>query len=240
MTVRHDGRNYNELRRVKIKRRFLKNPPGSVLISLGETKVLCTATIEEKVPQFLEKTGRGWITAEYSLLPGSTHTRTRREASAGKLSGRTQEIQRLIGRALRSIADLTLLGERTIWIDCDVLQADGGTRTAAITGAYVALMDAIRFLLSKKVINANPVKDQVAAVSVGIVNGKISLDLDYQEDSGADVDMNVIMTKSGKLVELQATAEKKPFTKKDLDKLLTLAHRGISQLIEVQEKVLIK
>ena len=236
--MRHDGRRYDELRKVKIQRRFLKNPHGSVLISFGETKVLCTATIEEKVPKFLEKTGRGWITAEYSLLPGSTHTRTRREASTGKLSGRTQEIQRLIGRALRLTADLTLLGERTIWIDCDVLQADGGTRTASITGAYVALMDAVKILRSKKILNVNPIKDQVAAISVGIVNGKISLDLDYKEDSGADVDMNVIMTKSGKLVELQATAEKKPFTKKDLDKLLALAGRGISKLLEIQNKVL--
>src|SRR3972149_11999232 len=154
--MRQDGRKYNEIRKVEIKRKFLKNPPGSVLISLGETKVLCTATIEEKVPKFLENTGTGWITAEYSLLPGSTHTRTRREASAGKISGRTHEIQRLIGRSLRSIADLSLLGERTIWIDCDVLQADGGTRTAAITGAYVALKDAAEFLLSSKIINNNP------------------------------------------------------------------------------------
>jgi len=238
--MRLDGRRYDEIRKVEIRRKFLKNPPGSVLISLGETKVLCTATIEEKVPQFLENTGKGWITAEYSLLPGSTHTRTRREASVGKISGRTQEIQRLIGRSLRSVADLFLLGERTIWIDCDVLQADGGTRTASITGAYVALGDAVSFLLSKKVININPIKDQVAAISVGIVDGKKCLDLTYQEDSNADVDMNVVMTKSGKLVEIQATAEKKPFSKSDLDKLLLLASKGIFHLFETQTKSLSK
>ena len=234
--MRIDGRKNNEMRKVEIRRRFLKNPSGSVLISLGETKVLCTATIEEKVPQFLENTGTGWITAEYSLLPGSTHTRTRREASAGKISGRTHEIQRLIGRSLRSIADLSFLGERTIWIDCDVLQADGGTRTASITGAYVALADAVKTLLSKKAINRNPIKDHVAAISVGILKGKKCLDLNYQEDSNADVDMNVIMTKSGKLVEVQATAEKKPFSKNELDALLELARKGIFSLFKIQTK----
>jgi len=238
--VRHDGRKYDEMRKVEIKRRFLKNPSGSVLISLGETKVLCTATVEEKVPQFLENTGTGWITAEYSLLPGSTHTRTRREASAGKISGRTHEIQRLIGRSLRSIADLSLLGERTIWIDCDVLQADGGTRTASITGAYVALADAIETLLLKKAISRNPIKDQVAGISVGIVKGKKCLDLNYKEDSNADVDMNVIMTRSGKLVEVQATAEKNAFSKNDLDDLLSLARKGIFNLFDAQKKALSK
>ena len=236
--MRQDGRKYNEIRKVEIKRKFLKNPPGSVLISLGETKVLCTATIEEKVPKFLENTGTGWITAEYSLLPGSTHTRTRREVLSGKISGRTHEIQRLIGRSLRSVAQLNLLGERTIWIDCDVLQADGGTRTAAITGAYVALKDAAEFLLSSKIINNNPVKDRVAAVSVGIVSGKKCLDLNYAEDSNADVDMNVVMTKSGKLIELQATAEKKSFSKNDLDNLLLLARKGIFHLFKAQTKAL--
>lgn len=238
--MRIDGRKNNEMRKVEIKRKFLKNPSGSVLISLGETKVLCTATVEEKVPQFLENTGTGWITAEYSLLPGSTHTRTRRESSAGKISGRTHEIQRLIGRSLRSIADMSLLGERTIWIDCDVLQADGGTRTASITGAYVALADAVKTLLSKKVISRNPIKDQVAAISVGIVKGKKYMDLNYKEDSNADVDMNVIMTKSGKLVEVQATAEKDPFSKDDLNGLLNLAQKGISHLFEIQKKSLNK
>ena len=238
--MRHDGRKYDEMRKVEIKRRFLKNPSGSVLISLGETKVLCTATVEEKVPQFLENTGTGWITAEYSLLPGSTHTRTRREASAGKISGRTHEIQRLIGRSLRSIADLSLLGERTIWIDCDVLQADGGTRTASITGAYVALADAIETLLLKKAISRNPIKDQVAGISVGIVKGKKCLDLNYKEDSNADVDMNVIMTRSGKLVEVQATAEKNAFSKNDLDDLLSLARKGIFNLFDAQKKALSK
>ena len=235
--MRIDGRKNNEMRKVEIRRRFLKNPSGSVLISLGETKVLCTATIEEKVPQFLENTGTGWITAEYSLLPGSTHTRTRREASAGKISGRTHEIQRLIGRSLRSIADLSFLGERTIWIDCDVLQADGGTRTASITGAYVALADAIETLLLKKAISRNPIKDQVAGISVGIVKGKKCLDLNYKEDSNADVDMNIIMTRSGKLVEVQATAEKDPFSKGDLDGLLNLACKGIFSLFKIQAKV---
>ena len=236
--MRIDGRKNNEMRKVEIRRRFLKNPSGSVLISLGETKVLCTATIEEKVPQFLENTGTGWITAEYSLLPGSTHTRTRREASAGKISGRTHEIQRLIGRSLRSIADLSFLGERTIWIDCDVLQADGGTRTASITGAYVALADAIETLFLKKAISRNPIKDQVAGISVGIVKGKKYLDLNYKEDSNADIDMNVIMTRSGKLVEVQATAEKDPFSKGDLDGLLNLAQKGISNLFRIQTQAI--
>lgn len=235
---RFDGRNYDELRPVRITRNFTKMPEGSVLIQVGETRVLCTASVEEKVPPFQKGSGKGWVTAEYSMLPRATQTRTPREASRGKLSGRTMEIQRLIGRALRSIIDLKKLGERTIWLDCDVLQADGGTRTASITGAYVALADAIESLLKHNVIKENPLIDSLAAVSVGKINGEAVLDLAYEEDSKAEVDMNIVMTGTGKFVEIQGTAEEVPFDRAELDKFLGLAEKGIRELMAEQKAAL--
>lgn len=223
------------LRPIKISRQFTNVPEGSVLIEVGETRVLCTASIEEKVPPFQKGTGKGWVTAEYAMIPRATQTRTQREATKGKLTGRTMEIQRLIGRALRSVVDLKKLGERTIWLDCDVLQADGGTRTASITGAYVAMVDAVQFLLEKKLIRTNPIVDTLAAVSVGKVLGTPVLDLDYEEDSKAEVDMNVVMTGAGKFVEIQGTAEEIPFDRTDLDVFLQLAEKGIRSLMEVQK-----
>ncbi|MGC7869933.1 ribonuclease PH [Desulfosporosinus sp. SYSU MS00001] len=232
-------RSYNRaadgLRPVKITRQFTKAPEGSVLIEVGGTRVLCTASVEEKVPPFQKGSGKGWVTAEYAMIPRATQTRTQREATKGKLTGRTMEIQRLIGRALRSVVDLKKLGERTIWLDCDVLQADGGTRTASITGAYVALLDAIQYLLDKKLIKMNPIMDTLAAVSVGKVLGTQVLDLDYEEDSKAEVDMNVVMTGAGKFVEIQGTAEEVPFDRGDLDVFLQLAEKGIRSLMEVQK-----
>lgn len=232
---RSNGRANDELRPVKISRQFTNIPEGSVLIEIGETRVLCTASVEEKVPYFQKGSGKGWVTAEYAMIPRATQTRTQREASKGKLTGRTMEIQRLIGRALRSVVDLKKLGERTIWLDCDVLQADGGTRTASITGAYVAMIDAIQFLMEKKLIRTNPVQDTLAAISVGKVQGNIVLDLAYDEDSQAEVDMNVVMTGSGKFVEIQGTAEDIPFDRADLNNFLELAEKGIRSLIEVQK-----
>ena len=232
---RSNGRAYDELRPVKISRQFTNIPEGSVLIQIGETRVLCTASVEEKVPPFQKGSGKGWVTAEYAMIPRATQSRTQREATKGKLTGRTMEIQRLIGRALRSVVDLKKLGERTIWLDCDVLQADGGTRTAAITGAYVALVDAVQYLLEKKLIRTNPIQDTLAAISVGKVQGHAVLDLAYQEDSQADVDMNVVMTGAGKFVEIQGTAEETPFDRADLDAFLQLAEKGIRALMEVQK-----
>ena len=236
--MRNDGRKLGQMRKVKIKRGVMKFAEGSCMIEVGNTKVICTASVEEKVPYFLRNTGSGWVTAEYGMLPRSCSTRMRRESSAGKLSGRTQEIQRLIGRSLRSVVELEKLGERTIWIDCDVVQADGGTRTASITGSFIALMDAISFLKKQNILEDVPVKDYVGAVSVGIVDGKLCLDLDYGEDSKAEVDMNIIMTGSGMLIEVQGTAEKKPFSKKELDKLISLAQEGIGELVNIQRKIL--
>ena len=236
--MRSDGRKLGQMRKVKIKRGVMKFAEGSCMIEVGNTKVICTASVEEKVPYFLRNTGSGWVTAEYGMLPRSCSTRMRRESSAGKLSGRTQEIQRLIGRSLRSVVELEKLGERTIWIDCDVVQADGGTRTASITGSFIALMDAISFLKKQNILEDVPVKDYVGAVSVGIVDGKLCLDLDYGEDSKAEVDMNIIMTGSGMLIEVQGTAEKKPFSKKELDKLISLAQEGIGELVNIQRKIL--
>ncbi|EHQ91919.1 ribonuclease PH [Desulfosporosinus youngiae] len=235
---RSNGRATNELRPVKISRQFTNIPEGSVLIEIGQTRVLCTASVEEKVPPFQKGSGKGWVTAEYAMIPRATQTRTQREASKGKLTGRTMEIQRLIGRALRSVVDLKKLGERTIWLDCDVLQADGGTRTAAITGAYVAMIDAIQFLMEKKLVRTNPVQDTLAAVSVGKVRGNVVLDLEYEEDSQAEVDMNVVMTGAGKFVEIQGTAEDIPFDRTDLDRFLELAEQGIRSLMEVQKSSL--
>jgi ribonuclease PH len=231
--VRHDGRRPDELRPLEIVTDYLEQPLGSVLYAQGKTRVLCTASLEERIPRWLRDTGRGWLTAEYSMLPASTGDRTPREASAGKQKGRTVEIQRLIGRALRSVADLEALGERTLWLDCDVLQADGGTRCAAISGAYVAAARALERSGLSRVL-----RDSVAAVSVGIVGGERLLDLDYEEDSSAEVDLNVVMTGEGLLVEVQATAERAPFDREGLDELLDLAEAGIRQIGEAQAQAL--
>jgi ribonuclease PH len=236
--MRPSQRRPDELRPVRITRRFTKHAEGSVLIECGDTKVVCTASIDEKVPVFLKGQGQGWLTAEYGMLPRSTSTRTDREAARGRQSGRTQEIQRLIGRALRAVVDLSRLGERTLQIDCDVIQADGGTRTASITGAFVALWDAVEYMLAKQMIDAWPIKDHVAAVSVGIYEGVPVLDLDYLEDSACDTDMNVVMTGALKLVEVQGTAEGEPFTRGQLNELLDLAQSGIERLVATQKEVL--
>ena len=231
--IRVDGRKPDQLRKVKITLDYIKHAEGSCLIEFGDTKVICTASVEEKVPPFLKGTGQGWITAEYSMLPRATLQRTVRESAKGKLTGRTQEIQRLIGRSLRCAVDLTLLGEVTLWIDCDVIQADGGTRTASITGAFVALYRAL-----EKIEKLSALRNFVAAVSVGVVNGEILLDLNYQEDSMAEVDMNVVMTESGKFVEIQGTAEGEPFDKTTLNDMLSLAEKGIKELIDIQKRTL--
>ncbi|MGI9952956.1 ribonuclease PH [Moorellaceae bacterium AZ2] len=236
--VRSDGRGPRDLRPANIEPGYLKYAEGSALITLGETKVLCSASVEEKVPPFLKGSSRGWITAEYSLLPRSTKERTAREAAKGRVSGRTHEIQRLIGRALRSVVDLAVLGERTIWIDCDVIQADGGTRTAAITGGFVALIGALHRLLEAGVIPRLPVQDFLAATSVGVVGGELLLDLAFEEDSMAQVDMNVVMTGRGQLVEVQGTAEGATFSRAEMDAMLDLAWLGIRQLIQAQKEAL--
>ncbi len=236
--MRKDGRKNDEMRPVRITRNYLKTAEGSVLIEVGDTKVICTASIEERVPPFLKDTGRGWITAEYGMLPRSTSTRSMRESTTGRVGGRTQEIQRLIGRSLRSVVDLDLIGERTIYIDCDVIQADGGTRTASITGGFVALYDAMMFAVQNGIIERNPVKNMVSAISVGIVGGEPMLDLCYEEDYRAEVDMNVVMTGDGRFIEVQGTAEGEPFTKETLNELLLLAEKGIKELIALQKEVL--
>jgi ribonuclease PH len=235
---RAGGRRGDELRTLAITRRYTTHAEGSVLIEAGDTRVLCTASVEEGVPLFLKGKGQGWLTAEYGMLPRATSTRTRREAAEGKQSGRTQEIQRLIGRSLRAVIDLTALGERTIRIDCDVLQADGGTRCASVTGAYVALADAIAWCRTRRTLPGEPLRDQVAAVSVGVIGGTPLLDLDYAEDSGCDTDMNVVMTGSGGFVEVQGTAERKAFTRAEFDALLTLAQQGIARLHGAQRAAL--
>ena len=231
---RPSGRVFDAMRQVKIQRQFTRYAEGSVLISMGETQVLCTASVLEKVPPFLKGKGQGWVTAEYGMLPRSTHTRSDREAARGKQSGRTQEIQRLIGRSLRAVMDMSLLGERTIQIDCDVLQADGGTRCASITGAWIAVADAVDGLLAQGLLTQNPLKDSVAAISVGMVDGRAVLDLDYPEDSGCDADMNVVMTGAGRYVEVQGTAEGHTFDRAELNTLLQLAEKGISELARLQ------
>lgn len=233
---RSDGRAPNEMRAVSIKKNFIKHAEGSVLIQVGDTKVICNASVEEKVPPFLRDKKQGWVTAEYSMLPRSTHTRMSRESSRGKVSGRTQEIQRLIGRSLRTVVDMEQLGERTIWIDCDVIQADGGTRTASITGAFVAMCLAMKQLKKDKKIETIPIKDFVAATSVGVLEGKKILDLEYSEDSVAEVDMNIVKTGKGGFVEIQGTAEQEPFTDKDMEAMLSLANKGIKELIILQKK----
>lgn len=236
--MRKDGRNENELRPVIITRDYLRHPKGSVLIEMGDTKVICSASVEESVPPFLKNTGRGWLTAEYAMIPAATHERSARESSRGKVGGRTHEIQRLIGRSLRAVTDLTAFGARTIHIDCDVIQADGGTRTASITGAFVALVDAFRQLRGEGHVAQMPVKDFVSAVSVGIVDGRMLLDLQYEEDSSAEVDMNVVMTRGGLFIEVQGTAEAAPFSRDLLNGLTDLAVSGIAMLTRKQIEVL--
>lgn len=236
--MRSFKRNNDELRPIDFKRQFTKHAEGSVLIISGETQIICNATIDETVPSFLKGKGQGWVTAEYGMLPRSTNTRMGREAARGKQSGRTQEIQRLIGRSLRSIINLEKLGERTIHIDCDVIQADGGTRTASISGSYVALHDAIDYLLKEKKLAETPIIDSVAAISVGIMNDKALLDLDYAEDSECDTDMNFVMTGSGDFVEIQGTAEGKPFSKKEMDELTKIAQKGIALITKKQFEAL--
>ena len=236
--MRPSGRRADELRPVRLQRRYTKHAEGSVLVQFGDTQVLCTASVEEKVPPFLRDSGRGWVTAEYGMLPRATNTRSDREAARGKQSGRTQEIQRLIGRSLRAVTDLAALGPRSIQVDCDVLQADGGTRTAAITGAFVALHDALTFLKDRNLIQALPLRDFVAAVSVGMYEGAPVLDLDYAEDSKCDTDMNVVMTGGGRFVEMQGTAEGAPFSRAEADALLVLAEGGITELIAHQRRAL--
>jgi len=231
---RPSGRAADELRAVSFQRSFTRHAEGSVLVSFGDTRVLCTASIEDGVPSFQRGSGQGWVTAEYGMLPRATHTRSAREAARGKQTGRTQEIQRLIGRALRAVVDLKALGERTVTLDCDVLQADGGTRTAAITGAYVALADAVDALLARRAIHSNPLHGQVAAISVGIFRGAPVLDLDYAEDSNAETDMNVVMNSGGAFIEIQGTAEGHAFRRNELDQLLDLAAQGISRLHAAQ------
>lgn len=238
MSIRPDGRSPDALRRVRVIRGYIKHAEGSVLIEAGETRVICTASVEEKVPPFLKGTGSGWITAEYGMLPRATHTRNIRDVVKGQINGRTQEIQRLIGRSLRAVVDLEKLGERTIWIDCDVIQADGGTRTTAITGAFIALHDAINYLIKTGVLKENPIREFVAATSVGIYKGVPILDLNFQEDSEAEVDMNVVMTESGRIVEVQGTAEKRPFDRDMLNRLLDLAWKGIRELITFQKRII--
>jgi len=231
--MRPDGRKNDELRPIKIEKNFIKNADGSVLIELGNTRVICTASIENKVPPFLKDQKKGWITAEYGMLPRSTPVRMLRESTAGRVGGRTHEIQRLIGRSLRAVVELEKLGERTIWIDCDVIEADGGTRTASITGGYLALREAIKKAMDAGMITENPLKDSIAAISVGIVTGEPRLDLCYQEDSQAEVDMNIVMTGSGKFVEIQGTAEIIPFSREQLLQLLSLAEKGIREIVRI-------
>ena len=236
--MRTDGRKVNQLRDVEITRNYTKYAEGSVLVETGDTMVLCNVSIEDSVPYFLRGQNKGWLTAEYSLLPRATQDRNIREAAKRKLSGRTQEIQRLIGRSLRAIIDLDKMGERTIWVDCDVLQADGGTRTASITGAYVALVDAINFLLDEGKLDENPLNGFMAATSVGLVDGTPMLDLCYEEDFKAQVDMNIAMTEAGEIIEIQGTAEEHPFSREELDQLYDLAQKGILELIEEQKLAL--
>ncbi len=235
---RTNGRLNDELRRIKITRDYIMHPGGSVLIEAGNTKVICTAMAEDKVPPFLKGTGKGWVSAEYSMIPGSTKIRKPRDINRGKIDGRTQEIQRLIGRSLRAVVDLGAIGERTLWIDCDVIQADGGTRTASITGAFVAMTDAFYKLMQRNEIEKMPVKSFVSAVSVGIKDKETILDLCYEEDSGADVDMNIVMTDKGEFVEVQGTGEEATFTKNDLINLISLAEKGCMELYKLQREAL--
>lgn len=236
--MRTNGRANDAIRQLKIEKNFLKYPEGSVLAEMGETKVICQVSVEDKVPAFLKNSGKGWLTAEYSMLPRATQTRSMREAVSGRVGGRTHEIQRLIGRALRSVVNLDIIGERTIWVDCDVIQADGGTRTASITGGYVALIEALWNMKKKGIVNKIPLRDSVGAISVGIVDGEPMLDLSYEEDSRAEVDMNFVMTGKGLLIEVQGTAEKKPFTKEQFDIMYQYAYKGIKEITRLQKTAL--
>ncbi|NLX70053.1 MAG: ribonuclease PH [Clostridiales bacterium] len=236
--MRIDGRKNDEIRQIKINTNYILNADGSVLIEMGNTRVICTATIDEKVPPFIKGTGKGWITSEYGMLPGSTRVRKVRESSRGRPEGRTQEIQRLIGRSLRCVTNMDLLGERTIWIDCDVIQADGGTRTCSVTGGFVALVQCIKSMLDQGHIEKSPIKNYAAAVSVGIVNDEIMLDLCYEEDSLATVDMNLVMNEKNELIEIQGTGEIMPFTLKDLDTMIELGQIGIQNIIKYQKDAL--
>ncbi|WP_343224245.1 ribonuclease PH [Nitrospira defluvii] len=235
---RIDGRRRDQIRPVKVTRNFTKHAEGSVLIEMGDTKVICTASVEEKVPPFLKGKGTGWVTAEYAMLPRATHDRSPRESVKGKQGGRTLEIQRLVGRALRAVIDTSRLGERTIWIDCDVIQADGGTRTASITGAFIALADAVSVLKRRELIKVNPLTDYLAAISIGKVGGHVMVDLAYEEDSHAEVDLNLVMTGAGQYVEVQGTAEKTPFNKKDMDEFLDLGWGAIRELVDLQKSLI--
>ena len=235
---RIDGRRRDQIRPVRVTRNFTKHAGGSVLIEMGDTKVICTASIEEKVPPFLKGKGAGWVTAEYAMLPRATHDRSPRESVKGKQGGRTLEIQRLVGRALRAVIDTGRLGERTIWIDCDVIQADGGTRTASITGSFIALADAVGVLKKKDLIKVNPLTDYLAAISIGKVGGQVMVDLAYEEDSHAEVDLNLVMTGAGQYVEVQGTAEKTPFNKKDMDEFLDLGWGAIRELVDLQKSLI--
>lgn len=234
--MRKSGRTDDELRQTTITPGFITSAEGSALIEVGNTRVICTASIEDRIPGFLKDSGKGWVTAEYSLLPGSTNVRTQRESSKGKVGGRTHEIQRLIGRSIRTVVDMKALGERTVWMDCDVIQADGGTRTASITGAFVALAHAIRHAMDLGMLSDPPLLDHVAAVSVGMVSGRPVLDLDYTEDFEAEVDMNVVMTGQGQFIEVQGTAERRPFDRENLNRMTELAEMGIKELMELQKK----
>jgi len=236
--IRQNGRAHDELRKIKITKNYLQFAEGSCLVEFGNTKVICAASLEEAVPQFLKGKGQGWVTSEYGMIPRSCKSRVPREASRGRPSGRTQEIQRLVGRVLRSVVDLEKLGARTIWVDCDVIQADGGTRTASITGSFIALIEALEKMRKDKCLALIPVSDYVGAVSVGIVDGKMMLDLDYEEDASAQVDMNVVMTSKGKIIEIQGTAERGPFSESELNKLLTLAACGIKKIVAIQKRSL--
>jgi ribonuclease PH len=235
---RIDGRRRDQIRPVKVTRNFTKHAEGSVLIEMGDTKVICTASVEEKVPPFLKGKGTGWVTAEYAMLPRATHDRSPRESVKGKQGGRTLEIQRLVGRALRAVIDTGRLGERTIWIDCDVIQADGGTRTASITGSFIALADAVAVLKKKELVKINPLTDYLAAISIGKVGGQVMVDLAYEEDSHAEVDLNLVMTGAGQYVEVQGTAERTPFNKKDMDEFLDLGWGAIRELVDLQKSLI--
>lgn len=235
---RTDGRRADQMRPAEIETNYLRSAEGSVLITVGGTRVICAASVEERVPHFLRGSGRGWVTAEYSMLPRSTHTRTPRESTTGKVGGRTHEIKRLIGRSLRAVTDMDALGERTVWIDCDVIEADGGTRTASISGAFVALCLALEKIREGGLLDAIPVREYLGAISVGMVGGETYLDLCYEEDSSADVDMNVVMTEAGRIVEIQGTAEKEPFSWNRLEAMAGLARKGIGQLVSAQKKAL--
>lgn len=235
--ARQDGRREDQIRPVKISRDFIKYAEGSVLIEMGGTKVICTASVEEKVPPFLKDKGRGWVTAEYAMLPRATQDRTQREAVKGRQGGRTLEIQRLVGRSLRAVTDMAEMGERTVWIDCDVIQADGGTRTASITGAFIALADAFAVLKRKHLIKKRPLIDYLAAISIGKVGGQIMVDLAYEEDALAEVDLNLVMTGRGRYVEVQGTAERAPFEKKDLDEFVALGWKAIQDLVALQKEL---